>query len=154
MMGLGRLSDRARFLVIVLVVVAGSASCADPADVIAPSAARQMRLQLDEVRTAVGTGDPQAARQALRMLERDVVRLRDEGLIGPAQADVILASAREVAVQLSLLPDPAPSPTPTVIPSPSPEPEGDESDEEDEEHGKSEEKGKDEEKGKGHGNDD
>ena len=150
-MRLRRLSDRARYLMIV-VLVAGSASCADRTDVIAPSAARQMSAQLDEVRTAVGEGDPQAARQAIRTLEHDVVRLRDEGLIEPEQADIILASAREVAVQLSLLP--APSPTPTVIPSPSPEPEPEEEGEEDEEHGKSEDKGKGEEKGKGHGNED
>ena len=139
-------------LLVTVAVALGSASCADPSDVIAPSAARQMSEQMEEVQTAVDAGDPQVARRAVRDLEREVVRLRDEELIDPARADMILASAREVAVQLSLLPGPVASPSIPVGSSPTPtsdegEGEGEEhSEEEGEEHGN----GKD----KGHGKDD
>jgi hypothetical protein len=146
---------RTGLLVAVTVIALASASCAD-GDVIAPSAARRMSAQLDEVRAAVDAADAQTARQALRALERDVVRLRDEGLIDPARADVILASAREVAVQLSLLPGSTAYPSPTVSPSLDPAPsQGDEeheSDEEGDEQGKGKGHGKG--KGNGHGHDD
>ena len=150
-----RLSIRRAGVLAAVAVAIGSSSCAHPGDVIAQPAARQMGAQMEEVQTAVDGGDPQAARRALRDLEREVVRLRDEGLIDPARADVILASAREVAVQLSLLPGPVASPSIPVGSSPTPtsdEGEGEEhsgeehSEEEGEEHGN----GKD----KGHGKDD
>ncbi len=140
---------RAGVLVAVAVAI-GSSSCADPGDVIAPSAARQMAAQMDEVRTAVDAGDAQAARHAVRDLEREVVRLRDEGLIDPARADTILASAREVAVQLSVLPGPTSSAAP-VASSPIPTSDEDEGDEHTEDEGKEHGNGKD--KGNGKGND-
>ena len=149
---------RAGSLPIVAIVALASASCADPGDMIAPSAARRMSVQLDEVRAAVDAADVQAARQALRALERDVVRLRDEGSIDPERADVILASAREVAVQLSLLPGSTASPSPTVSPSLDPESsEGDEeyeTDEEGDEHGNGNGNGHGNGKGNGYGHDD
>ena len=138
-------------LLVAVAVALGSASCADPSDVIAPSAARRMSEQMEEVQTAVDAGDPQVARRAVRDLEREVVRLRDEGLIDPARADVILASAREVAVQLSLLPGPvAPSPSIPVGSSPTPTPDEGEGEEHSEEEGEEHGNGKD----KGHGKDD
>ena len=142
----------ARAGLLVTIVALATASCADPGDVIAPSAARRLSAQLDEVRAAVDATDPRTARQALRVLEREVVQLRDEGLIDPERADVILASASEVAQLLSLLPGSTVAPSPTISPSLDPEAsEGDEeyeSDEEVDEDGKENGKGK----GKGHGN--
>lgn len=148
----GRVLGRAVVLVPLTVMALASASCADPGEVIAQSAARQMRVQLDDVRAAVDAADLRTARQALRGLERDTVRLRDEGLIDPVRADSILAAAREVAVQLSLLPDASVVPSPTVSPSFDPgSSEDEEGDDEGEEHGNGKGKGKD--KGKGHGHD-
>ena len=144
---------RPGLLVAVTVIALASAACAD-GDVIAPSAARRMGAQLDEVRAAVDAADARAARQALRALERDAVRLRDEGLIDPARADVILASAREVAVQLSLLPGSTAYPSPTVSPSIDPAPSEDDDGYEGEEHGNGNGKDKGSGKGNGHGHDD
>jgi hypothetical protein len=144
----------AGLLAITTVMALASASCADPGDVIAPSAARRMSVQLDQVRAAVDAADARAARQALRALERDAVRLRDEGLIDPARADVILASAREVAVQLSLLPGSTTLPSPTLSPSLDPESSEDDDGYEGEEkvNGKDKGNGKGNGKGKGNGN--
>lgn len=66
-------------LVLTAVLAVGSASCAGSADVIAPSAARQMRTQMDDVRAAIDSGDAHAARLAIRALEREAVRLRATG---------------------------------------------------------------------------
>lgn len=140
---------RAELLVAVAFAL-GSASCADPGDVIAPSAARQMSELMEEVQTAVDASDPQAARRAVRDLEREVVRLRDGGLIDPARADVILASAREVGVQLSLLPGPVASPPIPVGSSQTPTSDEGEGEEHPEEEGEEHGNGKD----KGHGKDD
>ncbi len=148
-----RFLGRAALFVLVTVVALASA-CADPGEVIAPSAARQMRMQLDDVRAAVDAEDVRTARRALRGLERDTVRLRDEGLIDPARADSILAAAREAAVQLSLLPDPSVVPSPTVSPSFDPGSwEDEEGDGEGEEHSNGNGKGNGKDKGKGHGHD-
>ena len=113
-----------------------------------------MSANLDEVLAAVDAADVQTARQALRALERDTVRLRDEGLIDPARADVILASAREVAVQLSLLSGSTALPSPTVSPSLDPESSEDDDGYEGEEHGNGKDKGNGKGNGNAHGHDD
>ena len=128
-------------LAVMVAVALGSTSCADRSDAIAPAAARQMRARMDVVRAAIDSGDVHAGRQALRDLERMAVRLRDGGLIEPARADVILASAREVAMQLSQLAAPPSSPSPTASASPSPAPSEDE-EKEGEEHGNGKDKGR------------
>ena len=126
-------------LVAIFAVAVGSASCAGSGDAIRPAAARQLSERVDQVRLAVQADDREAARLALRVLEGDVVTLRDDGLIESEEADAILAAAREVTLQLYLLTGPAISQTSPSSPTPSPSFED-------------EDKGKDKMKGKGKGN--
>jgi hypothetical protein len=125
---------------VLALILTAPAGCGEQVD-LAPRAQRQLQSVVDEVRAAVTAADRIGARSALRDLERAVSSLVDSGQISEDRAADILAAAREVADQLSLLPAPEPSPSPSAeaTTSPTPEPTDDPG------HG-------DEANGNGHGN--
>jgi hypothetical protein len=93
-----------RAFVAAVVAVALAAGCGDDGPAIAPAAARALTARLGELRAAVEAEDREAAERALDRLIASAERWAGRDRIEDDRLERILAAARVVAADLSVLP--------------------------------------------------
>jgi hypothetical protein len=99
------------------------ASCGDAQHIsITPSASRQLRVVVAQVRAAASSGDAPTAAARLKEIRSRVIELRRQGELSENAATRIVLAADAVEADLRLAPTTTTTPTPTTTTTPEPKP--------------------------------